>query len=490
MHVVVKSGRLGDRLAFEAVAVKVRNDPGSKQHLRANAHGRPIVRALSIIILSVFGFFAASVSPAFAKYAAVVMDAATGEVVYAANPDARHYPASLTKVMTLFVTFDALKAGRISMDSLVKVSARAARQPASRLGLEAGDRIKLRDAVLALIVKSANDAASALGEHLGGSERKFAALMNAKAAAIGLENTSFRNASGLPNRQQLTTARDFAKLVRALQRQHPEYYKLFSTRSFTFRGRKHDNHNRLLDRYEGADGVKTGYIRASGFNLAASAKRAGRRLIGVVMGASSPQARDLHMMGLLERGFEKATDGSYIAYDYDRNIQVDPSRRHVNPRKKIERAKGARGAMRLARLTPPKRPMELVPPTAEGSTYQPELPAVPEANPMDWEIQVGTFSHLAPAQELASRAKDRLPSLLAHVRVNVVTMQEGGTTLYRARLTGLDADNAERACELLRAKAMPCYPVAPENTVSIPAAAPAAPPAPAPPAATAPAAAQ
>jgi D-alanyl-D-alanine carboxypeptidase len=489
MHVVITPGRLGDRLAFEAVAVKVRSVPGSMQHSRASARG-PVVRALAIIILAIFGFFAASGSPAFAKYAAVIMDAATGEVVYAANPDARHYPASLTKVMTLFVTFDALKAGRISMDSMIKVSGRAARQPASRLGLEAGDRIKLRDAVLALVVKSANDAASALGEHLGGSERKFAALMNAKAAAIGLENTSFRNASGLPNRQQLTTARDFAKLVRALQRQHPEYYKLFSTRSFTFRGRKHDNHNRLLDRYEGADGVKTGYIRASGFNLAASARRAGHRLIGVVMGASSPQARDLHMMGLLERGFEKTTAGTYIAYDYDRSIQVDPSRSHANPRKKIERAKGARGVMRLARLTPPKRPVELVRPTGEGSTYQPELPAAPEASPMDWEIQVGTFSHRAPAHELASRAKDRLPSLLAHVRINIVTMQEGGTTLYRARLAGLDSDNAERACELLRAKAMPCYPIAPENAVSTPAAVPAASTAPALPAAAAPAAAQ
>jgi D-alanyl-D-alanine carboxypeptidase len=489
MHVVATPGRSGDRLAFEAVSVKARNVPGSLHQSRVGPLRGPVVRALAVIVVSIFGFFAATASPAFAKYAAVIMDAATGEVVYAANPDARHYPASLTKVMTLFVAFDTLKAGRISMDSVIKVSARAARQPASRLGLEAGDRIKLRDAVLALIVKSANDAASALGEHLGGSERKFAAMMNAKAAAIGLDHTSFRNASGLPNRQQLTTARDFAKLVRALQRQHPEYYKLFSTRSFTFRSRKHDNHNRLLDRYEGADGVKTGYIRASGFNLAASAKRAGHRLIGVVMGASSPQARDLHMMGLLERGFEKTTAGTYIAYDYDRSIQVDPSQRHANPRKKIERAKGARGVMRLARLTPPKRPAELVRPTGEGSAFQPELPVVPEANPMDWEIQVGTFSHRAPAHELASRAKDRLPSLLAHVRVNVVAIQEGATTLYRARLAGLDSDNAERACELLRAKAMPCYPVAPENTAPPSSAMPAVPP-PAAPAAVAPAAAQ
>lgn len=391
------------------------------------------------------------------------MDAHTGQVIYAANPDVRHYPASLTKVMTLFLAFDAIKAGKLKMSDNVTYSARAARQPASRLGLETGQTITVHDAVLALIIKSANDIATALGEHLGGSEREFAEMMNAKAGELGLKNTHFRNASGLPHRQQLTTARDFAKLVRALQVQHPEYYKLFSTRSFTYDGRKHDNHNRLLDRYEGADGVKTGYIRASGFNLAASATRANHRLIGVVMGSGSPQARDLHMMGLLERGFEKVTEGRYIAYDYDRNIQADPSKHPASATKKVERAKDAKGAVRLARLTPPKRPSELARATGEGSAYQPEIPAVPEAKPLNWEIQVGAFSRMAPAHLTASRAVRRLPSLLAHARINISQSNESGKLVYRARLGGLDGDRAERACELLKAKSMDCKTVPPKG---------------------------
>ncbi|MFM2130264.1 MAG: hypothetical protein RL477_1810, partial [Pseudomonadota bacterium] len=372
----------------------------------------------------------------------------------------------LTKVMTLFLVFDALKAGELKMTDKITYSAQAARQPASRLGLEVGETITVREAILALITKSANDIATAVGEHLGGSERKFAEMMNAKAEALGLRDTHFRNASGLPHRQQLTTARDLARMVRALQTRHPEYYKLFSTRSFTYGGQKIDNHNRLLDRYEGADGVKTGYIRASGFNLAASAVRADHRLIGVVMGASSPQARDLHMMGLLERGFEKVTQGRYIAYNYDRNIQAHASEPAANANK-VERAKGAKGQVRLARLTPPKRPAELAPTTGEGSSFQPELAAASESRPRDWEIQVGAFSRMAPAHLTATRAQRRLPSLLAHARVNVVPTREDGKTIYRARLGGLDADRAEQACELLKDKGIDCRPVPPESFTAV-----------------------
>jgi D-alanyl-D-alanine carboxypeptidase len=454
---------VGDRLVTDCVlnAWKARFFPVfGAFRLARRAAAAAVLFALSAALFN---------TPATAKYAAVVMDARTGKVLHAANPDVRHYPASLTKVMTLFIAFDAIKAGKLRMDDKITISQRAARQPASRLGLAAGETIAVRDAVSALIVKSANDIATAMGEHLGGTERNFALMMNAKAEALGLENTHFRNASGLPHRQQLTTARDFAKLVRALQVQHPEHYKLFSTRSFTWDGRKHDNHNRLLDRYEGADGVKTGYIRASGFNLAASATRSGHRLIGVVMGTSSPQARDLHMMGLLERAFEKATDGRYIAYDYDRNIQADPSKHPASAKKKVERAKGARGNAQLARLTPPKRPQELARATGEGSAYQPEIPSLPEARPLDWEIQVGAFSRLAPAHLTATRAMRRLPSLLAHARVNVVTTREDGKTIYRARLAGLDGDRAERACELLKAKSMDCKTVPPEGFVAAPA---------------------
>lgn len=421
------------------------------------------LRALLAVGLFVLMALPVASRPALAKYAAIVMDADTGAVLYQANADSRHYPASLTKVMSLFLVFDALKAGKLSMDSKIKISHRAARQPASRLGIPAGDTITVRDATMAMIVKSANDVATAVGEHMGGTERKFSDLMNRKAQAIGMENSSFRNASGLPNRRQLVTARDYALMVRALQKQHPDFYKLFSSRSFSWEGRKHENHNRLLDRYEGADGVKTGYIRASGFNLAASATRTGKRLIGVVMGTRSPRARDLHMMGLLERAFEKATNGRYIAYDYDRNLAVQRNTRPVVASKKVERARGARGRIRLARLTPPRRPAALARDTGEGSAFAPEIPSVPEKQVMNWEVQVGAFSRLAPAHLSATRAMRRLPSLLAHARINIVPSRENGRTVYRARLGGLNSESAERACELLKAKSLPCITVVPAD---------------------------
>lgn len=420
---------------------------------------------LAFVVVAVLAAVVAWSAPARAGYASIIVNAETGEVLHAVNADARHYPASLTKVMTLYLLFERLRDKRITMDTEIPISAHAARQPPSHLGLQAGDHIKVRKAILAVIIKSANDVASALGEYMGGTERKFARLMNAKAEALGMDHTSFRNASGLPNRRQFTTARDFTKLVRAVQKNFPEYYKLFSTLSFTWRGKTIDTHNRLLDRYEGADGVKTGYIRASGFNLATSARRDGLRLIGVVLGARSPRTRDLHMMGLLERGFEKATDGRYIAYDYDRNLRVDTSRKGTLVRTRVVRARGAHGAIRLARLTPPWRPAELIRTTAEGSAPDPEIPAIPEHRMLNWEIQVGAFSRFASAHRSAARAMRRLPSLLSHTRVNIQSGRQNGSTVYRARLHGLDSDQAERACELLKARSIPCLTVPPPGAM-------------------------
>lgn len=214
------------------------------------------------------------------------------------------------------------------------------------------------------------------------------------------------------------------------------------------------------------DGVKTGYIRASGFNLASSAVRAGVRLVAVVMGGRSPRARDLHMMGLLERGFEDATRGRYIAYDYDRNIKVGHRIRGSVPVSETKRAKGARGHMALARLTPPRRPPELAPVVAEGSSPDPELPTEPESKVANWEIQVGAFSRFAPAHLTATRAIRRLPSLLAQTRVNVVRAYEGSATVYRARLAGLDETEAGRACDLLKAKEITCITVSPERVAA------------------------
>lgn len=257
--------------------------------------------------LAIFVVFAAlaalSTGKAWAKYASIVIDAETGEVLHEANADDRNYPASLTKMMTLYLAFEALEQGRLELTTRLPVSKHAASRPPSKLGLAPGETISVRDVILALITKSANDAAVVMAEGIAGSESAFAQRMTAKARELGMTNTTFRNASGLPHREQVTTARDLAKLSQALLKRFPKYYRYFSTEDFAYKGVVYHNHNRLMSRFEGMDGIKTGFIRASGFNLAASAMRDNRRLIGIVMGGQSARSRDIHMAELLENAF-------------------------------------------------------------------------------------------------------------------------------------------------------------------------------------------
>jgi D-alanyl-D-alanine carboxypeptidase len=256
-----------------------------------------------------FGLSVAAPAPARAqiggdRYAAIVADAQSGTVLVAASPDEQRYPASLTKMMTVYMAFEALRDGRIALWNPIRVSAEAASMPPSRLGLAAGMTLTVEEAILALVTKSANDAAAALGEFLGGgSEGRFAQMMTLKARALGMTRTSFRNASGLPDLDQVTTARDMALLGRRLMHDFPDRYSYFSTPHFVFRGRTHWNHNRLLQEYEGTDGIKTGYVNDSGFNLVASAQRDGVRLVAAVFGGRTGRERDRHMMTILDRGF-------------------------------------------------------------------------------------------------------------------------------------------------------------------------------------------
>ncbi|MDO9707203.1 D-alanyl-D-alanine carboxypeptidase family protein [Paracraurococcus sp. LOR1-02] len=248
-------------------------------------------------------------SPALAqiggeRYAAIVLDARSGNTLIAANPDERRYPASLTKMMTLYMAFEALKDDRIELSTPVPVSYSAASMAPSKLGLTPGMSLTVEEAILALVTKSANDAAAALGELLGGgSEDRFAQMMTLKARSLGMRNTTFRNASGLPDIDQVSTARDMALLGQRLIKDFPDRYTYFSTPHFVFRGRTHWNHNRLLQEYDGADGIKTGYVDDSGFNLVASAQREGVRLVAAVFGGRTGRERDRHMMSLLDQGF-------------------------------------------------------------------------------------------------------------------------------------------------------------------------------------------
>ena len=281
--------------------------------------------------------------------------------------------------------------------------------------MKAGDKITVDEAVLALVTKSANDVATVLAKALGGTEKNFATIMTRQARALGMTRTTFRNASGLPNRRQLTTARDLARLSLALIRDFPDRYRLFATRTFKFRGRNYRNHNNLLASYDGADGIKTGYIRASGYNLAASAERDGIRLIGVVMGGKSARKRDRHMARLLDKAFAAA-----------RAINV---------------AAASNGA-----VVAKEKPM---------------------ASGHGWSVQVGAFHRFGQAHLAVARAVRLAPRLLFKADIWISTVQGKKRTLYRARLTGLTKKRATEVCQALISRKMDCLAVAPPPGVNL-----------------------
>ncbi|MDQ1079619.1 D-alanyl-D-alanine carboxypeptidase family protein [Pseudoroseomonas cervicalis] len=241
-----------------------------------------------------------------ARYASVVMEPGTGNILFGANADAPRHPASLTKMMTLYMVFDALRAGRLELDQRLEMTETAASRPPSKLGLPPGRTITVENAIYALVTKSANDVASLLGETLGGgSEARFAQMMTLRARAMGMTGTTFRNASGLPDVEQITTAHDMATLGRRLLHDFPDRYHYFGTRTHRMGSIALRNHNRMLDEYEGVDGIKTGYINDSGFNIVSSARRGNVRLVVAVFGGSSWVERDRHAAALLERGFSQ-----------------------------------------------------------------------------------------------------------------------------------------------------------------------------------------
>jgi D-alanyl-D-alanine carboxypeptidase len=259
-------------------------------------------------VISVAAFLTQSALPAAAApYSDIVVDANSGETLHQTNPDATRHPASLTKIMTLYLLFEQLEAGKIKLDSRLKVSEFASEQSPTKLGLKSGSTIEVEDAIKAIVTRSANDISVVVAEGIAGSEEAFAAMMTRKARALGMSHTVYKNASGLPNDQQVTTARDQSILGRAIQERFPKYYKYFQTRTFTFRGRSIRNHNNLLGRVEGVDGIKTGYIRASGFNLVTSLHRGNRYVVAVVMGGSSAGSRDARMRELINKTIKTAS---------------------------------------------------------------------------------------------------------------------------------------------------------------------------------------
>lgn len=249
-------------------------------------------------------------TPGSVKYAAIVVDGSTGSVLYSVDSEGARYPASLTKMMTLYMLFEAMNAGRITRDTQIPVSAYAASRPPTKIGFKPGQTIDVESAIHAVVTKSANDVAVAIGEYLGGTEEQFAQMMTAKARAIGMRSTVFRNASGLPDAEQHTTARDMSVLGLSLRKHFPVQFAYFATQSFAYRGRTIRGHNDLIGRVYGVDGIKTGYIRASGFNIVTSVNRAGRKLVVVVMGGDTARQRNNHVEELIERYISGARPGT------------------------------------------------------------------------------------------------------------------------------------------------------------------------------------
>jgi D-alanyl-D-alanine carboxypeptidase len=324
-----------------------------------------------------------SYSPAFAS---IIVDANSGATLSANNPDALRHPASLTKIMTLYLLFERLDAGKIKLDSEMEVSEHASEQAPTKLGLRPGQTLKVEDAIKGLVTRSANDAAVVIAEAIAGDEDDFAKLMTRKARSLGMTRTVYRNASGLPDDAQVTTARDQSTLGRAIQDRFPRHYRYFSISAFNYHGRSIRNHNKLLGNVEGVDGIKTGYTRASGFNLVTSMRRGNRHLVGVVMGGRSGGSRDAIMRNLLAENLEKAAGKRTVAAITERspseaNADVAEDQAQSRPTQTVQ----VQGAMQVASAAPeeaaPMRPAPVTKPSIIANATAALPPAQPKPEP-------------------------------------------------------------------------------------------------------------
>lgn len=461
-------------------------------------------KACRVLVVSLAASLTTISTAAAAQYAGIVVDAKTGKVLYSEDADSLRYPASLTKMMTLYLTFEALEAGKISKSTPVPFSKRASAEPPSKLGVRAGKSITVEQAIFSLVTRSANDASTALAELLGGSEERFGRIMTNKARALGMTRTTYRNANGLPNTAQMTTARDQARLGIALRQHFPQYYSYFSTRSFRFGKQTIGNHNRLLGNVRGVDGIKTGYTRASGFNLVTSAQADGRSIVGVVLGGKSGGSRDAQMRALVAKYLPAASrrgGGDLIAQTADaptmqaqateqpaeaavaatggsfnlpnsgpvpdfrysgettQSIEVayaEPAKVSANPvlsntleaqSRKIAKAAPVPAAAVDSQITNSvAKPAAETPVSATAST------------PAGWVIQIGATPDKDQAMTLLEKAKDKGGKALSGATPFTVAFASGDGHLYRARFSGFaNQDKAVNACKTLKRKGFACW---------------------------------
>ncbi|MBD9648861.1 D-alanyl-D-alanine carboxypeptidase [Ensifer sp. PDNC004] len=418
------------------------------------------MKTLRCLLLATFAL-ALGTATAVAGSASLVLDARTGKVLSSENADVLNHPASLTKMMTVYMAFEALKSGKLSWDSKIKVSKAAAAKPPMRLGLKSGMTITVREAVLGMIVRSGNDAAAAMAEKLGGSEANFARMMTAKARQLGMSKTIFINASGLPASKQVTTAREMSTLAVALMRDFPREYRLFATESFNFRGRKVRGHNNLMYRYDGMDGIKTGYTNASGFNLVSAVKDGNRRVVGVVLGGKTARSRDAKMAALLDRHVGKAAKGGRQLVASTRGGKTVEAPVEVAavatsevpmPYAAPQRAKQDSVAALIAATSTTAIPAERPTEVAEIETTA----AVPAASG-GWQIQISAAPSAEAARMLLAQARSEAGAPLAGATPYTEAVGKGAKAIYRARFVGFSSkDAAAAACDALKQRSYDC----------------------------------
>jgi len=439
-----------------------------RQPASIRAIGRPLF-LLSLLLFAVVAIAAPAQAAKKPVYASIVVDANTGEVLHAVNADTRAHPASTTKIMTLYLLFEAMERGKLRMETPLRVSEHAAAMAPSKLGVEAGRTVIVRDAMLALVTKSANDMAVVVAETLAGSEDAFAQLMTRRARALGMKNTTFTNASGLPDPDQVTTARDLATLGMAVLRDFPRQYQVFATRDFVYEGAVHNNHNKLLGRVDGVDGIKTGFIRASGFNLVASAERNGKRLVAVVLGGNAPGWRDTHMAQLLDKSFDKP-------FDKPTMMASAPATKAAEP---PPQAKGKAPIANAIKRRPGPPAPEPVIATTEPEPATPvyvedqngQEPTIADlvsddaaeaiAASGDWGIQVGAFRVVENARKAADDARRQLNGTLGGAKPVVEEMRGRNGLLFQARVVGMTEAEARVTCRDLKKRKIDCLAVPP-----------------------------
>jgi D-alanyl-D-alanine carboxypeptidase len=385
------------------------------------------------VIMALFAF---SVSDALAKrrskrnlvpdpkkYAALVVHTDTGMILHERNADKKRYPASLVKMMTLYLTFDALKHNELSLNKYIRVSANAASQPSLNINLKKGDKIKVRDAIYALVVRSANDAAVALADAISGNEKAFAKKMNKMARKLKMNHTKFHNASGLYHKEQFTTARDMATLLISIQRDFPRYYRYMSRTNFMRKGKKYKTHNKLLTTYKGTTGGKTGYINASGFNLVTAARRRNNHIVAVVLGGKTSKSRDKIMISLLDKGFNKL---------------------------------GRTNSMKLRRIASVPKPKlkpwtdsMVVASSSSGERKKRRRGSL-------WSIELGGFGKENEVVNAVTNAMDVAPEQLAYSHINFVNRDINGEKSHWARFVSLTEKQARSACKRLLSSDTEC----------------------------------